>query len=192
MPRPSLKAERTEEILDAFERCILRDGIANTSLEQIAAEAKMKRSILRHYIGNRDQIILALYQRWHHQNQLLWQTLLNYLPEENRNEALIDMLFGERDPGYTDLIMIGEALFSEARRIPKLRDRFEIWLDEFIAQLGQELQKGKPSAGEESCQHVAAGILSIYLLDESLIPIGLSAKYQHTLAVAAKKLLRTL
>ena len=64
MPRPSMANQRREEILDALERCILEKGIQATSLEYLADKANMKRTILRHYIGNRDDIICALSQRW--------------------------------------------------------------------------------------------------------------------------------
>ena len=54
MGRPDLTEVRTAEILDAFERCVARFGLEGSSLERDAEEAGMKRSILRHYIGNRN------------------------------------------------------------------------------------------------------------------------------------------
>ena len=63
MARPSMAAQRIEEILDALEICILQNGIQASSLENIAETAGMKRTILRHYIGNRDDIICALSAR---------------------------------------------------------------------------------------------------------------------------------
>ena len=40
MPRPSVKAERTEEILDAFERCVARYGVEGSTLERIAEQGR--------------------------------------------------------------------------------------------------------------------------------------------------------
>ena len=34
MPRPSLKAQRSEEILDAYERCVARYGVEGATLEK--------------------------------------------------------------------------------------------------------------------------------------------------------------
>ena len=79
MPRPSLKEQRTEEILDAFERCIHRVGLSGSSLEVIAEEAGMKRSILRHYIGNRDDILEALAARTISRYQSETDELMDYL-----------------------------------------------------------------------------------------------------------------
>ena len=63
MGRKSLAAARREEILDAFERCVVKYGLEGSSLEQIADEAGMKRSIIRHYIGNRDELVDQLVER---------------------------------------------------------------------------------------------------------------------------------
>ena len=63
MGRPDLTETRTTEILDAFERCVGRYGLDGSSLERIAEEAGMKRSILRHYVGNRTDLIHALTDR---------------------------------------------------------------------------------------------------------------------------------
>ncbi|MGI9303924.1 MAG: TetR family transcriptional regulator, partial [Gammaproteobacteria bacterium] len=60
MPRPSLKTQRTGEILDAFQRCIVKYGMQGASLERISEEADMGRTILRHYVGNRDDLIIAV------------------------------------------------------------------------------------------------------------------------------------
>ena len=63
MPRPDLTEQRTAEILDAFERCIVRHGLDGSSLEKIGEEAGMKRPILRHYVGNREALVMALAER---------------------------------------------------------------------------------------------------------------------------------
>ena len=60
MGRPSLAEQRKEEILDAFGRCVAKFGLEGSSLEKIAEEAGMRRSILRHYLGNRDEMVIAL------------------------------------------------------------------------------------------------------------------------------------
>ena len=64
MPRPSLKLQRSEEILDAFERCVARYGIEGTTLEKTAEEAGLQRSLLRHNVGNRDDLLNSLVNRF--------------------------------------------------------------------------------------------------------------------------------
>ena len=41
MPRKKLDGERIPQILDAFERCIMKYGIAGTSLNRVAQEAEI-------------------------------------------------------------------------------------------------------------------------------------------------------
>lgn len=57
MGRASLKEERTAAILDAVGRCIARFGMESMTLEQIAAESGLSRSHVRHYAGNRADVI---------------------------------------------------------------------------------------------------------------------------------------
>ena len=63
MGRPSLAAERTEQIVAAATRCVLRDGIASTSLERISEESGFSRSHIRHYVSSRDSLMALVWER---------------------------------------------------------------------------------------------------------------------------------
>lgn len=60
MGRRSLAAERRQQVLEAASRCLARNGLAGTTLEKIAEESGLSRSHVRHYVGNRDDLLLAL------------------------------------------------------------------------------------------------------------------------------------
>ena len=60
MPRPSVKDQRREEILTAFARCVALYGVEGATLEKIAAEAGIARPAVRHFVGNRDELVEAL------------------------------------------------------------------------------------------------------------------------------------
>lgn len=173
MARPSMAAQRKEEILDALEQCILNYGIQATSLENIAEKANVKRTILRHYIGNRDQIICALGERWTAIYSQQWQELLAILPQKNRSEALIDSLFTVRSKEMIESTIIGEAIFSEAKRLAPLKAQQQQIIDEFIVHLTRELCHDFPDANKESVELVAHGIYANYLMCESLLPLQL-------------------
>jgi len=55
--RPSLKEERLTAILDATGRCIARFGVEGMTLEQVARESELSRSHVRHYAGNRADLV---------------------------------------------------------------------------------------------------------------------------------------
>ena len=63
MPRPSIAAERREEILQAFEVCALRKGLEATTLADVADEAGLPRSLVRHFMGNRAEMVSGLIER---------------------------------------------------------------------------------------------------------------------------------
>lgn len=173
MARPSMAGQRKEEILDALEQCILEKGIQATSLENIADTAKMKRTILRHYIGNRDDIICALSDRWTNNYTQQWQDLLSWMPTSNRVQALIDAIFSARTKEMTNNTIIGEALFSEAKRLVPIKEHQQQIMQEFITHLVTEFTSQYPETDDNTIELVAYGIYSNYLMSESLLPLGL-------------------
>ena len=63
MPRPTIAAERREEILQAFEACALRKGLEATTLADVAEEAGLPRPLVRHFMGNRKEMETGLIER---------------------------------------------------------------------------------------------------------------------------------
>lgn len=64
--RPSLQAQRRQEIIDAFIELVAVQGLESTSLDEVAAKAGIKRPAMRHFIGNRDQLIAAAVEQITH------------------------------------------------------------------------------------------------------------------------------
>lgn len=172
MPRPSMAAQRKAEILDAFEACILADSLESTSLETIAKEAGMKRSILRHYIGNRDDIIVALSERYEGYFEAQWQQTVAALPSTNRLQILIDILFDERDSEYIEQSIIADAIYGQAKRIEAVREGQLRSMRSSLNVIESELQRAYPLADTGKIALVASGILSNYLQSESLLPLS--------------------
>ena len=61
MGRRSLVEERREQILRAAARCIGEHGVDGATQERIAAAAGMSRPHVRHYVGNRDALLDAVW-----------------------------------------------------------------------------------------------------------------------------------
>ncbi|MFD2166158.1 TetR/AcrR family transcriptional regulator [Thalassotalea euphylliae] len=173
MARPSMAGQRREEILDALEKCILEKGIQATSLENIAEKAEMKRTILRHYIGNRDDIICALSARWTAKYSQEWQDVIAWLPAKNRTAALIDSMFSIRAGDMISSTIIGEALFSEAKRLDAIKQDQQKSMAEFLQHFSDALSQDFPEASPERIELVALTCYSNYLMYESLLPLNL-------------------
>lgn len=191
MARPSMAAQRIEEILDALEVCILNQGIQAVSLENIAETAGMKRTILRHYIGNRDDIICALSKRWRTKYSEQWQQVMDWLPAANRTEAMIEALFTVGSADRVNASIIGEAIFSEAKRLEPIKEDQQSIMFEFTQYLADTLKVDFPDASDDKIALVSNGIYASYLMAESLLPLKFIEQV-HQLKQSAKLLCTTL
>ena len=90
MGRPSKKAERTEEIFQAFQRCVIRFGLEGSTLERIAEEAGLQRSLVRHYVGNRSELVEQLAERTIEQSNQQWTALEAHLPATGISQPLLE------------------------------------------------------------------------------------------------------
>jgi|GEM_PF-982925 len=63
MVRPHLGDERREQILEAFERCVIAKGLAKTTLKDVADEAGLGRPLVRYFVGNRSEMVDLLIDR---------------------------------------------------------------------------------------------------------------------------------
>jgi AcrR family transcriptional regulator len=94
MGRRSLVTERREQILEAAARCIGEHGVEGATQERIAAEAGMSRPHVRHYVGNRDDLLQAV---WAHVIAPYVDRVRQIRSEGRAGErvdALLDYLFG--------------------------------------------------------------------------------------------------
>ncbi|WP_372969010.1 TetR/AcrR family transcriptional regulator [Microbacterium sp.] len=92
MARPTVAAERRDQIIDATLQTVAQHGIAGTSLDRIAEAAGMSRGHVRHFVGNRDQLLAEAARRVFSDEE----GALTILPSEVTTfSAALDFLFGE-------------------------------------------------------------------------------------------------
>ena len=191
MPRPSKKAERTEEILDAFERCVARFGVEGSTLERVAEEAGLQRSLLRHYVGNRDELLQALLDRFFAKSNRQTTSLFDALPTTNRANVLINYLFDESFSD-THFAQVAQGLVAAAPNHDKLQSRVRAWVLKFVDSIADEVHQSFPKATPEEVYEVAAGIVGIYFNVESVSPLGRVKKLRSASKDAASRLVSTL
>ncbi len=167
MGRPSKKAERAAEILDTYETCIAKYGIEGTTLERLANEAGMARALIRHHAGNRDDLIKAATDRFVERSTSYMQSMRDYLPQNGRVRAMLDLLFDEQysDPHF---VQVANALAAAAPIYPELNDRMVVWMGEFIELIGEELKQEYSGQSEQALKDVATGITGIYFNTDSM------------------------
>ena len=171
MGRPSIKAKRTEEILNAFEWCVARYGVEGSTLEKIAERAGLARALIRHNIGNRDLILDKLVERILMKSKISMDQLISQLPKSNRITCLIEYMF---DSQYSDtqLILVISALIIAANDRPKLADLLKSWINNFISQISLELHQFYQGEDKQKIIIAAHGITGIYFNVDSLSPLG--------------------
>ena len=171
MARPTLKQERREQILVAFETCVARYGVEGATLAKIADEAGLARPLVRHNVGNRDDLLEALVARHLRDSRLKTEAMIHALPSERAAETLIDWLF---DPQYSDakLVQVAGALIAASGDDPSLATHMRRWLDEFVARLNDQFAKEFPNADPTDVAAVAAGVTGVYFNVEALYPLG--------------------
>ena len=191
MGRPSLKKERFEEILDAFERCVARYGLAGATLEQVAAEAGLARPLIRHHIGNRDDLVDALINRFQQNSDLYMQAMVFELPRENHFSVFIDRLFDEKYFNR-NLVLVTEALIAAANDHPQLEKQLTGTIESIIVVISDELNREYPKSSSNSINEVATGILAIYFNVDSLSMLGGMKNFRANSKAAAIRLAGTL
>ena len=192
MPRPALTEERTTLILDAFARCVARQGLDATSLENVADEAGVKRSILRHYIGNRDDLVQALVHRVLSNYRKDVAVMVASLPSQRTAHGLLDYLFWDGDEATGVDVQVVEAMIAASGRDDRLRDMLKTWIDEFNQVIAEILARDYPGAETQRCWDVAYGVVSIYYNHEALAPLHLPNKYRLAARQSAEALIETL
>lgn len=187
LARPEIKDDRREQILDAFEHCVARYGLEGATLGKTAEAAGLARPLIRHNVGNKDDLQDALVQRFLLRSKTAMDELVAFLPDENRLDTLLDFLF---DPSSTDpqLVLVFNALSAAAPGDPALARQLQEWLADFVARLESVLAKNCPGAPAASVEAVAAGLTGIYFNVEALYPIGLSERFAKSSRQAAKML----
>lgn len=191
MGRPSKKEQRTEEIVSAFYRCVALYGLEGSTLERIAEEAGLKRSLVRHFVGNREELVGLLVDKVLILSAEHWQGVMALLPAENGAEYLLEVLFSPKynDAEYTLVI---ESLIFSAGRDEALQQRMQEWMQGFTDDVSAVLKKDYPSASEQQLAAVSYGLISLYFNLDSLAPLGMNHIYRQPAQVAAGYLLDVL
>ncbi len=192
MPRRDLTEERTHQILDAFERCVVRRGLVATSLEEIASEAGVKRSILRHYVGNRDALVLAMAERYT-QRYLAELSGLDPLTEAPAPiEPLLQALFPPDSQAATSEVLLVEALIAASDDYPELGKWMARLVTRTVDAVSAVLEVNFPARESREVWAVAYGVVSVSFNDGSLGMLGLPKRFRAAALESSRRLISTL
>lgn len=190
MPRKSLAEERSAQILQAFERCIAKYGLEGSSLEKIAEEAAMKRTIIRHYIGNRDDLVAAAAHRLINS---LYARLDEFREAETETfDVLNEFLFSHyAELSFTDVLLV-EQFIAAAENYPDHAEEMVTYVAKFTDTLSGKLLDASSNSRADKCWEIAYGITAILFNEASVQPLKLDEKYSKASRCCVALLMRSL
>lgn len=191
MGRPSNRQERQAQILEAYERCVIRYGLEGATLQAIADEAGLARPLVRHHAGNRSDLEAALLARFLERSDAGIEELVAALPEERPADALLEILFVHADANADDVIL-AEALIAGGRQNADLAKAMHEWVEGFIAVTKDALRRQYPQADAADIDIVGTGITGIYFNADSFGFLDSIAKLRAASYEASRRLMATL
>ena len=178
MPRPSLATVRTEEFLDAFMRCVARYGLDGSTLDRISEEAGVARPMLRHYLGNRDEMVAALFKHVIDKFAVTTDHLFQSLPDQDvsseapllRVHTLLDIMF-DGTTHEAENAAVYQALAAASHRHSGMAEALMGFVTGFERQITGEMTRAFPRADLARCAVVAAGITAVYFNHDAAMPL---------------------
>ena len=140
---------RVVQILDAASRCFSRDGLANTTVQEIAQEAGLTKSMIHYYFESKQVLILELqafvHERYFRRVQHKLEVLAAASPEQRLQETLWETFDIVNEKQFLRLQL---ELMAEAGRDPYMKSRM---------QLAQERAREFIELGAEQVVNASAG-----------------------------------
>ncbi len=184
MGRPSLAEQRRAEILGALERCLLRDGLANTSVQAVAAEAGCQRTLVHHYFGTLENLVGALLIELAEDLERSFQEATKEAPALS---TLLAFLFQHTPSRANELIAALRASGIESAQEPLAR-----MYESFASSLCLYLRSEFPEAPASRCGSTAFAIVCLSMSRFQLTRLGVSRRHIQSLRSSAEVLIDSL
>ncbi|MFE3326981.1 TetR/AcrR family transcriptional regulator [Streptomyces sp. NPDC059176] len=185
MPRPSMRAQRSEEILAAYVKCVARFGLEGATQERIADEAGVKRPLLRHYLGNREQMLESLTRYVADRFVRATRDLDMELGSTAAPVDLIDELFLPEQASDASLFLAYQALVSAADSHPGMREPLVECFQQFIHVIEKSLRRQHPHAPASRIRAASHGIAAAYVAIDGFAPLNPPPQWRQDLKAAA-------
>ena len=169
MGRPSLAEVRRPQLLDAYAACLVRYGVQGTTLDRVAKEAGVTRGLVRHYLGNRDEVLRALGDWAREGYFVFFEQSSRRHPDADPIDVLLDLTTSEQPRQFYAVL---DALFAEAGRdayiASVLRDVYRQFFGWMVGMLTEALPDSDPAARRQ----VALALMSFGWAETGFDVIG--------------------
>ena len=176
MGRPSKAVERTAQILDAFEDLIRERGLEGAALDALAERVGVRRGLVRHYLGNRDDLVEALVDRLIAREREQLPTDWSGLSRRTIVDGILDDLFAAPSDDRAGQWAIIRALWTSQQTSPTAMQGLARLYTEFLDQLTLALGKAYPSSTAAARGRLAYTLLSLSDGHSGLEELGVQPK----------------
>ncbi|MGN6678923.1 MAG: TetR/AcrR family transcriptional regulator [Streptosporangiaceae bacterium] len=191
MGRPSMAAERHEQILDAVTRCVGLYGLDGTTLERVAEASGFSRGHVRHYVGNRDEMLRAFRERLTFKYVQSTEQMCAAAEPGQRGSTIVQFLFGQEwAPGVDNAAI--DALMWAAARDEDVRDQLRVSYLSIERTLTNALRDDYPEAPAAECASTAYALLCLAFAHSTLLELSVPAARHRSVVSAGTALLERL
>jgi AcrR family transcriptional regulator len=188
MGRPSMAAERREQILAAVTQCVGEYGLEGTTLERVAEASGFSRGHIRHYVGNREEMLAQFQDRLTSRYARRMREVDEAAEPGKRGAALVRFLFGKEWAPGADSAAINALMWAAARNEPvrdHLRDSY-LTLERTLA---RALRADYPAAPAAECATTAYTLLCLAFAHSTLLELSFPAARQRSVDSMTSRLL---
>jgi AcrR family transcriptional regulator len=190
MARPSLAEVRIAQIVKAAARCIAANGYHGATLERIAAEAGFRRGHIRHYVGNRAELLDRVVDAVAAPYDAALRAIQRLEDPMERVDALLDHLFGP-DWGPSEDTQVFTALLLGAEQDPKLRERMRALYERHRAAISDILRNSAPPVSRAEADAAAYAIVCLAYGNTTMMELALADTDPTAARDAAASLIAT-
>lgn len=191
MGRRSLADQRSAEILDAVQTCLVKYGLERTTLERIAGEAGLATSIIRHYLGDKKAVIQAAVDRSLANVAATFDDAMDAAPPEMKLSVALDAAFDPRMavPEINQLVdqLIAYSYFDEFTR-----GRLAEFYRELQTRIREGLMAAYPRAASRQVDVVVHSLLALGHAGATFAALGFDRANYRKLRASADVLIATL
>ncbi len=162
------------------------------TLERIAAETGLKRPLIRHHAGNREEIINAVVTHVLAEFEELTKYFAQALPKKNASYAAVDYLFVSQSHSDPAEMMVFQSIVAAGGRFPTECAALLKWVEDFMLVIAEAIERDFPEVEEEAARTVAHGIVAVYFNMDSLAPLNPPPEWKRYAKNAALLMLRSL
>ncbi len=191
MGRKNLSNERKEQILDAFQSCVAKHGLEASTLDVIAEEAGVKRSLIRHYLGNRDEVLAALIERMIkcEHSKIASADSWNIFTRKQIVCGLLDELFEPPSESEAYILELFKGLWISSATSALTRSHLKRLYREYFRGIEVALRHAYPKAKKPIIRKCAYALLCLSDGHSSMEIIGIGSRSSKSVRSAAKQLI---